>query len=86
MTSWTRVKKNENKGEKMMDKPGLADKAKGAALKVAGEVEQACARIDKHLLDTFDVLDEIFIQPVSREDERIRERVRARYGRVMADE
>jgi uncharacterized protein YjbJ (UPF0337 family) len=40
MTSWTRGKKNENKGESMMDKPGLADKAKGAALKVAGAVEQ----------------------------------------------
>jgi hypothetical protein len=32
------------------------------------------------------VLDEIFIQPVSRDDERIKERVRARYGRVMSDE
>lgn len=52
----------------------------------AGEVERACARIDKQLLDRFDVLDEIFIQPVSRDDKRIRERVRARYGRVMADE
>jgi cation diffusion facilitator family transporter len=52
----------------------------------AAEVERACARIDKHLLDRFDVLDEIFIQPVSRDDERIKERVRARYGRVMSDE
>ena len=52
----------------------------------ASEVETACARIDKHLLDRFDVLDEIFIQPVSRDDERIKERVRARYGRVMSDE
>jgi cation diffusion facilitator family transporter len=52
----------------------------------AGEVEHACARIDKDLLDRFDMLDEIFIQPVSRDDERIKERVRARYGRVMSDE
>ncbi len=51
-----------------------------------GEVELACSRIDKALLDRFEVLDEIFIQPVSRGDERIRERVRARYGRVLADE
>jgi cation diffusion facilitator family transporter len=50
------------------------------------DVEHACARIDEHLLERFDVLDEIFIQPVSRDDERIKERVRARYGRVMSDE
>jgi cation diffusion facilitator family transporter len=52
----------------------------------AADLERACSRIDKHLLDRFDVLDEIFIQPVPRDDERIKERVRSRYGRVMADE
>lgn len=52
----------------------------------AGDVEQACARIDKELMDRFDVLDEIFIQPIARSDERIRERVRARYGKALADE
>ena len=40
MTSWSRGKKNENKGESLMKKPSLADKAKGAVLKAAGGVEQ----------------------------------------------
>ncbi|MFL5735222.1 MAG: hypothetical protein ACJ78Q_18855 [Chloroflexia bacterium] len=40
MTSWTRGKKNADKGEHLMDKPDVTDKAKGVALKVAGEVEQ----------------------------------------------
>jgi len=52
----------------------------------AGDLERACSRIDTHLRERFDVLDEIFIQPVSRDDEQIKERVRARYGRVLADE
>ncbi|HEY2273696.1 MAG TPA: cation diffusion facilitator family transporter [Jatrophihabitantaceae bacterium] len=51
-----------------------------------GEVEQACMRIDGDLREHFPVLDEIFIQPVSRDDPRIQERVRARYGRVLSDE
>ncbi len=51
-----------------------------------GDVELACARIDESLRQRFDVLDEIFIQPVSRDDPRFRERVRERYGRAMADE
>ena len=40
MTSWSRGDKNEDKGERLMKKPGLADKAKGAMLKAVGEVEQ----------------------------------------------
>ena len=40
MTSWSRGNKNEDKGERLMKKPSLADKAKGAVLKAAGEVEQ----------------------------------------------
>jgi cation diffusion facilitator family transporter len=50
----------------------------------SGELEAACARIDEELRAQFDELDEIFIQPVSRADERIRERVQARYGRALA--
>ena len=40
MTSWSRGKKNENKGEGLMKKPRLVDKAKGVVLKAVGEVEQ----------------------------------------------
>jgi cation diffusion facilitator family transporter len=52
----------------------------------AGELETACSRIDADLRAQFDELDEIFIQPVSRGDPRMRERVRARYGHAMAQE
>jgi cation diffusion facilitator family transporter len=52
----------------------------------AGELEQVCARIDRELRQEFDELDEIFIQPMSRDDARMRERVRARYGRALAEE
>jgi len=50
----------------------------------AGELEDACARIDEELRAQFDELHEIFIQPVSRTDERIRDRVKARYGHALA--
>jgi cation diffusion facilitator family transporter len=52
----------------------------------AGELENACMRIDGDLRQHFAELDEIFIQPVSRADPRIQRRVRARYGRVLSDE
>lgn len=52
----------------------------------AGELETACSRIDEDLRGEFAELDEIFIQPVSRDDEGIRERVRSRYGVALADE
>jgi cation diffusion facilitator family transporter len=52
----------------------------------AGDIEQACLRIDEDLRTRFADLDEIFIQPVPRGDPRIEERVRARYGRVLSDE
>jgi cation diffusion facilitator family transporter len=51
----------------------------------AGELEQACMRIDGDLREHFDELDEIFIQPVSRSDPRIQDRVKARYGRVLSE-
>lgn len=51
----------------------------------AGELEQACMRIDEDLREQFAELDEIFIQPVSRGDPRVEERVRARYGRVLSE-
>lgn len=52
----------------------------------AGDLEEACMRIDGDLRERFDELDEIFIQPVSRGDPRVEERVRARYGRVLSDD
>src|SRR5579875_1646333 len=50
------------------------------------EVEQACMRIDSDLREHFAELDEIFIQPVSRTDPRIQDRVKARYGRVLSEQ
>lgn len=52
----------------------------------AGDLELACVRIDAELRDEFEELDEIFIQPASRADATVRERVRERYGRVLAEE
>jgi cation diffusion facilitator family transporter len=51
----------------------------------AGDLEQACVRIDAELREQFPDLDEIFIQPVPRSDPALRERVLHRYGRVLAD-
>lgn len=52
----------------------------------AGELESACSRIDEELRARFGELDEIFIQPVSRRDPRMRERVQARYGHALAQD
>ncbi len=52
----------------------------------AGELELACVRIDAELRDEFAELDEIFIQPASRADQTVRQRVRDRYGRALAEE
>jgi cation diffusion facilitator family transporter len=51
----------------------------------AGDLEQACMRIDGDLREHFAELDEIFIQPVSRNDPRIQDRVKQRYGRVLSE-
>jgi hypothetical protein len=47
---------------------------------------KACVRIDDDLRAEFHDLDEIFIQPVPRSDQDLRDRVLRRYGRVLADE
>lgn len=52
----------------------------------ARDMEDACLRIDQALREKFNVLDEIFIQPVRRDDRAMRDRVVARYGRALADE
>ncbi|HEU5007865.1 MAG TPA: cation diffusion facilitator family transporter [Jatrophihabitantaceae bacterium] len=52
----------------------------------AGELERACVRVAGQLNEEFPELDEIFIQPASRADRTVRERVRGRYGHALADE
>jgi cation diffusion facilitator family transporter len=52
----------------------------------AGELERACVRVATQLGTEFPELDEVFIQPASRADSTVRERVRVRYGHVLADE
>jgi cation diffusion facilitator family transporter len=52
----------------------------------AGELERACVRIDAELRAEFPELDEIFIQPASRGDQTVRQRVRDRYGQALAEE
>ena len=51
----------------------------------SGDIEQACMRIDTDLRNRFNELSEVFIQPVSRGDPRVEERVQARYGRILSD-
>jgi len=52
----------------------------------AGELERACVRVAGQLNAEFAELDEIFIQPASRADRSVRERVQDRYGHALADE
>lgn len=52
----------------------------------AGDLERACVRIAAELREELPELDEICIQPTSRADPAVRERVRERYGRALADE
>lgn len=52
----------------------------------AGQLEKACVRFDNEMRVKWPVLDEVFIQPASRADSELRERVRDRYGEVLADE
>lgn len=52
----------------------------------AQQIEDACLRIDATLREKFDVLDEVFIQPVRRDNRELRDRVVARYGRALAEE
>jgi len=51
----------------------------------AGDVEQACIRIDNELRELFHEVDEVFIQPVPRTNADLRQRVLQRYGRVLTD-
>jgi cation diffusion facilitator family transporter len=52
----------------------------------AADLENACVRLDAQLREKFDVLGEVFIQPASRADKALRQRVQDRYGHALADE
>ncbi|MGN6605555.1 MAG: cation diffusion facilitator family transporter [Jatrophihabitans sp.] len=49
----------------------------------AADLEQACVRVADTLREQYPDLDEIFIQPAARTDDRVTERVRSRYGRTL---
>ncbi len=52
----------------------------------AADLENACIRLDGQLREKFDILGEVFIQPASRADKALRQRVEDRYGHALADE
>jgi cation diffusion facilitator family transporter len=52
----------------------------------AADLEQACVRVDEQLRQRFPILSEVFIQPASRTDRALRQRVARRYGHALADE
>lgn len=49
----------------------------------SAELERACVRIDGELRAEFTDLDEVFLEPVPRNDPDLRARVLARYGTVL---
>jgi cation diffusion facilitator family transporter len=51
----------------------------------AGDLELACVRIVTDLTAEFPILAEVFIEPVPRTDPELRQRVRGRYGRDLAE-
>ncbi len=48
------------------------------------QLEESCVRIDEELRERFPVLGEIFVEPVPRSNQRLRQRVLSRYGAAMA--
>jgi cation diffusion facilitator family transporter len=52
----------------------------------AADLERACMRLDAELRAEFPDLDEIFLEPVPRNDPELQARVRARYGAVRLRE
>ncbi len=49
----------------------------------AAELERVCVRMDRDLRTVFTALDEVFLEPVPRNDADLRARVLARYGDVL---
>ena len=49
----------------------------------AGDVERACVRMARELRDAHEEIDEVFLEPVPRDDPELRDRVIARYGRTL---
>jgi cation diffusion facilitator family transporter len=54
--------------------------------RTAGDLEQACVRLDNQLREALPILSEVFIQPASRRDAALRRRVESRYGHALADD
>jgi cation diffusion facilitator family transporter len=52
----------------------------------AADLEAACVRIDRQLRADYAELGEVFIQPASRADRGLRDRVRGRYGIDLAED
>jgi cation diffusion facilitator family transporter len=48
----------------------------------AGEVERACVRMARELREAHEEVDEVFLEPVPRDDPELRARVIGRYGRI----
>ena len=51
----------------------------------ASDVEHAMVRVGSELRDGYPDVVEVFLEPVPRQDEDVRDRVRARYGDALAD-
>ncbi|REE96864.1 cation diffusion facilitator family transporter [Thermomonospora umbrina] len=49
----------------------------------SGDVERACVRLARELRDTHEEVDEVFLEPVPRNDADLRRRVIGRYGRPL---
>jgi divalent metal cation (Fe/Co/Zn/Cd) transporter len=49
----------------------------------AADVERACARLDEELHEAHPEVYEVFLEPVPRDDPRLRERVQERYGHTL---
>ncbi|HEX2312866.1 MAG TPA: cation diffusion facilitator family transporter [Thermomonospora sp.] len=50
----------------------------------SGDVERACVRLSQELHDAHEEIDEVFIEPVPRDDPELRRRVVGRYGRPLS--
>ena len=51
----------------------------------AGDLERACVRLDDELRGSFSDLDQVFLEPVPREDHGVRQAVLDRFGTTLAE-